>query len=250
MRARRLLICLLIGLSATVFSGERGIAEERNRSFCKEAEQHVASDRLLRQTVAAVFGRVDYESSENVDSDCIEPLQVFRFPNVIVLITNVPGSRCFACSAHLSAYMFSRGRRGLHLIAKHEGFAEFGSSGSPGKLTPIRFAGNNALVATIVNAHHGSSEELISFFIFRGGRVLDVGGPGVLSTDDGQTVSVTGEWMVGRVQSHKLVVDYKISKFGTTRNERVVWGLHGQHLRIERGHEPPELIKALGLGDN
>jgi hypothetical protein len=55
MRARQLhlFVCLVIWLSAAAFFARPGIAAERNQSFCKEAKQPVASNRLLRQAVAA-----------------------------------------------------------------------------------------------------------------------------------------------------------------------------------------------------
>jgi hypothetical protein len=171
-----------------------------------------------------------------------------------VLITNVPEGTCHGCGGHFSAYVLQRRRGNLRLVRTIVNFVAGGSWGSPGKLTPTRFAGDDALILTHVDAGQGRSEEQLSLFVFRGGRIVELTGaqPIILSADNGgavdesQAIAVKGNWEITGDHSNKLTIDYWIIKSGAGRRENVVWGLLGDRLRLEWGQHPPELAEAFG----
>lgn len=224
------------------------------RSFCKDAQQHVASDSMLGEAIEAVFGRAD-DARYSEDGECISPLEVLHYTAVDVLITNVaPDGSCHVCRGHLSAYVLQRRQGNFRLIKSIIDFFTGGQWGSPGKLTPTRFVGDDTLILTSLGSGMGYSEEQLRLFVFRGGRIVELTGaqPIILSAANGgavgesEALSVKGRWIIEPARDDKLIIDYKVTKRGAARRERVVWGLHDGHLWREEGQEPPELGVASG----
>lgn len=215
-------------------------AAEDRPAFCKEARQRVASDIRLAAAVKSVFGRVKYTGqSYRYDSDCTYPLKLLRFGATDVLITSVTGGFYHCCGARLSAYTLQRRNGKLRVLAKDIDFTEAGFNGLPGELTQTRFAGENAMVNTAGSAWHGHLVDYLRLFVFRGGRVVELEGDEIIAlSEENDASSAKGKWAIN---GDKLVIDYRIANGGKTRNERVVWGLHGDRLRVEQGRNPPEL---------
>lgn len=244
-------LCLIAIFGLAVLAAPTA-AEVRPR-FCEDAKQRITSNLLLREAVETVFGRVD-DARYGADSQCVQPVEVLHYGAVDVLITNVTEGFCHACGGRFSAYALRRRKGHVRLVKAIVDFATGGSWGTPGELTPTRFAGDDALILTSVDSGGGNFEEQLSLFVFRGGRIVDLSGtkPIILSAsnggavDESQVISVEGRWIVESANNNKLAIDYKVTKSGVIRREHVVWGLHDGRLRLEQGREPPELREAAG----
>jgi len=229
-------------------------AAEDRPPFCKQAKERIGSGPLLREAVEAVFGRVDRLRYEG-DSNCLDPVNVLHYGWGEALIANLTEGFCHACGGRFSAYVLRRHQGRLRLVRTYPDFVSGGSLGSPGELTPTRFAGDDALVLTSVDSGQGLSEESLSLFVFRGGQLVDLTGRRSsvpLSADNGaaigesERIAVEGRWIIEPPRNDKLVVDYRVTRRGAVRSERAIWGLHRGRLRLEQGREPPEFHEAAG----
>jgi hypothetical protein len=250
-RARQALLGSIAFL-AFALPAALGAAEDRP-PFCKQAKERIGSGPLLREAVEVVFGRVDRLRYEG-DSNCLDPVSVLHYGWGEALIANLTEGFCHACGGRFSAYVLRRHQGRLRLVRTYPDFVSGGSLGSPGELTPTRFAGDDALVLTSVDSGRGQSEESLSLFVFRGSRLIDLTGMRSvpLSASNGgavgesEVIAMEGRWIVEPARNDKLIIDYRVTRRGAVRSERAVWGLHGGRLRLEQGHEPPEFHEAAG----
>lgn len=244
-------LCLITSLSLCALAAPA--AAEDRPAFCKDATDRLASGHVLREAVEAVFGRVDRLRFEG-DSSCLDPVNVLHYGLTEVLITNLMEGFCHACGGRFSAYVMRRRQGRLRVVRTHSDFIAGGSLGSPGELTPTRFAGDDALILSIADSGRGQSEERLLLFVLRGGRLIDLNGNGSvpLSASNGgavaesEVIAVEGRWIVEPARNDKLVIDYRITRRGAVRSERAIWGLHRGRLRLEQGREPPEFREAAG----
>ena len=116
---------------------------------------------------------------------------------------------------------------------------------------PIEIAGDDAMAIESGGTFQGYTSSQLDFFAFHAGALVDLEPkpPVVLDADDGgatvdasKAIVVHGSWFFDPTEKAALVVDYKIEAKGSTRVERVVWGLRGGKLVLTRGRVPTEVI--------
>ena len=228
------------------------------RTFCAAAAKPVQSDSRLSDAVRAVFGPVSFGSKAE---ECIYPLKVLRYASADVLLTqgNVPGDACHGCSAYLSAYVLRRAGGDLKPVARFVDFAEVGTFGAAGDVSPVTIGGDDGLAIEGGGAFQGYSFTNLDLYVFRSGHVvhLEASPPIAISADDSgartdgeQPTSVVGSWSVPSAPGNivEVEVDYKIRAQGRSRVEHLAWTIVGSRLILTRGRLPTEVTKAGGGG--
>jgi hypothetical protein len=223
-------------------------------ALCAAAKRQVGADARLAAEVAAVFGKLDFAGAA---SDCLYPLQALRYASADVLLVQAgaPGEGCHGCGALLSAYVIQRIGGGLKTVARFHEFAELGTNGAVGDVSPIEIAGDDAMAIESGGTFQGYTSTRLDFFAFRAGALVDLAPspPIVLDADDegaatdaSKAIAVSASWFFDPSDKTALVVDYKIDAKGASRVERVVWRLQGGKLALARGRVPPEVTEASG----
>ena len=242
--------------SALALAACPGAQAQSLRNLCAAAAKPVQADYKLSEAVRAVFGPPSFSSTAN---ECIYPLRVLRYASADVLLTqgNVPGDACHGCSAHLSAYVLRRAGGGLKPAARFIDFAEAGTFGSAGDVTPLTIGGDDGLVVEGGGTFHGYTSNNLDFYVFKAGRVVHLtaapaitisASNGGAMTDDRKAIDVTGSWSIPATPGNALAVDYKIKARGRSRVEHLVWTLTGSRLVLTHGRVPAEVGEASGGG--
>jgi hypothetical protein len=213
---------------------------------------------MISAAVEKVFGQPHYAASSPGDSgECIYPLKVLRFATADVLLTigNVPGESCHGCAACLSAYVLRREAGGSRLVSRIIDFAETGTWGDPGTITPIQIGSDDAIAIESGGTFQGYSMSVLNLYAFRGGRAVNMTSDGVFlstsnagaMTDPRKVVNADGSWALDPKTRTKLSVDYKIHRGGKISRTQVVWALRGNKSVIVKGSEPPEIAQLQGV---
>lgn len=242
--------------SALALSAFSGAQAQSLRNLCAAAAKPVQADFKLSEAVRAVFGPPTFSATAG---ECIYPLQVLRYASADVLLTqgNVPGDACHGCSAHLSAYVLRRAGGGLKLAARFIDFADAGTFGGAGDVTPLTIGGDDGLVIEGGGTFQGYSFTNLDFYVFKAGRVVHLtaapaitisANNGGAMTDHRQVIDVTGSWSIPAAPGTELAVDYKIKAHGRSRVEHLVWTLTGSQLVLTHGRVPAEVGEASGGG--
>lgn len=222
-------------------------------AFCAAGAKQVQSDGRLAEATRAEFGPVSFDSTGD---ECIYPLKVLRYAAADVLLTqgNVPGEACHGCAARLSAYVLRRSGGDMKPVARFVDFAQTGTFGSAGEVTPLTIGGDDGLVIESGGTFQGFTSTGLDLYVFKGGRVVHLtpeppiptsADNGGATTNGKGSFSVNATWSVVPAPAAALAVDYKIRAHGRTRVERAVWTLQGSRLVLTQGRVPPE-VKAAG----
>ena len=242
--------------AAMALAAYQGADAQNLRNFCAAAAKPVQADYRLPEAVRAAFGSVHFDSTAE---ECIFPLKVLHYASADVLLTqgNVPGEACHGCSAHLSAYVLRRAAGELKLAKRLIDFAEVGTFGSAGDITPLTIGGDDGMVIEGGGTFQGYTFVNLDFYAFKAGQVVHLvaepaitieANNGGAITDERQAIDVAGSWSIPAVPGTELAVDYKIKARGRSRIEHLVWTLYNSRLVLTHGRMPPEVEQASGGG--
>ncbi len=222
------------------------------KKFCSSAKEHVQNDRLLSEEIPIIFHNPYY--SEN-DDKCIYPIKVLRYADADVVITigNSPGATCHACEASMSAYVLVRSPSGGRVVARFLDFGTSGAFGDPGQIYSLQILGHDALSIEHGYMAQGYSSNNLDFYVFDAGRLHHLEPSLPLSADNSgamddstKAVSVSGAWIIEPTRPDRIIIRYKVSVGGKTKNIEASWAVKGDKMTLEEGSVPPELARASG----
>lgn len=228
---------LPLALMLTVSAAGHAFAQSLH-GFCAAGAKPVQSDPRLADAIRAEFGPVSFDSKAD---ECTYPLKVLRYAAADVLVThgNVPGEACHGCGARLSAYVLRRFGGGLRPVARFIDFAQAGTFGSAGDITPLTIGGDDGLVIESGGTFQGFTSAGLDLYVFKVGHLVQLTADPPIPTgsdnegatgEGGQPIDVTASWSVAPLPGAALTVDYKVRAHGRTRVERAVWTLQGSRL--------------------
>ena len=238
-----------IGVCAEARAAER-------LQLCPSARAQMAKSADIAAGMAVAFGRLSVRAARDADSPCVDPVKYIRYATADLLLTIAqdPDTACHGCAAVLSGYFFRRENGALKLINRALNFVEIGSNGLPGDITPIGFAGDDAIVVEGGGTFQGYSSTSAALIVFRGGRAINLTPKDFipLSADDADAmdvkgaVSVDAKWSVASPASADFVVDYGVTAHGRKTTARAVWSARGDALTLTAGAVPKEWAEAAG----
>jgi hypothetical protein len=218
--------------------------------LCDQAAAQLKADSDLAEATRAAFG----EPGSTHDETCLYPLQVLRYADVDVLVTEnvAPETVCDTCEADLSATVLKRIPEGFKRVRTFEVFGKTGGLGVAGSISPISIGGDDAIAVESGGHTQGYTYRALDLYAFRrqGLVHLDTGAPvyiegdnGGAETDQGKTISIDSAWSLA---GSELVVDYRISDGGGERRNRAVWTVGETKLTLKSGGPPKEMARAVG----
>lgn len=237
------------GVAASVLASTAQAAPPSG--LCPAARAALAKDAALAGAFEAAFGRPPVAPAGR--DSCLWPEKLLTFPTAQVLITlgGQPGEACHACGASLTASILRRDGGRLVLVKRLEDFGQTGSFGAPGKISPVRFAGDDGLLIAHGGIWQGYAIEVASLFVFRGGRVVGLKSEGNIGLEYDNTgaapegskvVSINGRWSVS---GDELRVAYTVLRGGRESRAQATWKASGDRLRLVSGEQPRELKEGL-----
>jgi len=255
MNARRSLAALTAFATLGLSLGAAAHAAARPQ-LCASARAEMAKSADIAAAMTAAFGRLPMRAAGDAVSPCIHPVKYIHFAAAELLLTIAqdPDTACHGCGAMLSGYFFRRENGALKLINRTPNFVEIGSNGLPGAITPIGFAGDDAIVVEGGGTFQGYTSTSAALVVFRAGRAVNLTPKDFipLSADDsdakvdGGAVSVDAKWSVASPTSADFVVDYVVEAQGHKGAARAVWSERGDKLTVTSGAVPKEWAEASG----
>lgn len=238
-----LFLCALIAPPAAA-------ASQPPLHICSDAAAKLKSDGDLARAVRAAYG----EPGATHDETCLYPLQVLRYADVDVLLTQnlAPETACHGCEADLSASVLRRVPGGFKLVRTFDAFGKTGTFGAVASASPIAIGGDDGLAIEAGGTFQGYASEALELYAFRrqGLVRLDSGGPLYLEgdnagaeTDQSKAVSIDSAWSLA---GGDLVVDYRVSDGRGKRQTRAVWAVGDAQLTLKSGAVPKEMMHAVG----
>jgi hypothetical protein len=240
-------------LTLLFLAGSLSLSEAQSPlPICERAVGKLKSDSTLAGAMKAAFG--DLGTSH--DEDCLYPLQVLRYPDVDVLLTQnlAPEDACHGCVADLSATVLRRVPDGFKRIKTFEAFGKSGTFGSISSAAPIAIGGDDGLAIEAGGTFQGYTYETLDLYAFRrqgfvhldsgSGPLYIFGDNGGAQTDQGKSLSISSAWSLDT--NGELVVDYKVSDTRGSRQARVVWTVGQTQLSLKSGEIPKEMAHAIG----
>jgi hypothetical protein len=217
----------------------------------------VSQDTLLSEAVAKVFGKPFYSVGEGEFRECVYPLQVLRFPTADVLLTmgNALGDSCHGCGARLTAYVLKREAGDLRLVARFVDFAEVGTFGSPGAISPVQIGPDDGIAIEHGGTFQGYTSSILDLYAFHKARAVRVtqgeriplsANNGGAVTDPKRAIEVDASWTIDPTTHTRLSVTYGIKTWGRTSRASAEWMLRGGRFVMTKGTVPPEVLTAGG----
>jgi hypothetical protein len=218
--------------------------------FCEASAAKLKADSDLAQAAHVAFGQPGFTKDDN----CRHPLQVVRFADVDVLLTQsqAPETACHGCEAELSATVLRRIPGGYKSVKTFEAFGKMGSNGTVSSISPIAIGTDDGLAIEAGGTFQGYSNTTLDLFAFRrqGLVHLESGGPLYLAGDNsgadanqGKSINVDSAWSLA---NGELVIDYRIDDKRGQRQTRAVWTVGETQLTLKSGAVPKEMARAVG----
>jgi hypothetical protein len=237
-----LLVASVVALSPAFAAGQASLR------VCQQAVATLKSDSNLADALRAAFGEPGFTE----DEDCLYPLQVLRFADVDVLVTQnlAPETACQTCEADLSATVLKRIPGGFKSVRT---FVAFGKTGTATSIAPITIGGDDGLAIESSGTNTGYVMTTLALYAFRrqGLVELDAGGPLYIAgdnsgaaTDESKAVTVDAAWSLAA--NNELTIDYRVSEGGAEHQSRAVWTAGEAKLTPKSGGVPKEMARAVG----
>jgi hypothetical protein len=218
--------------------------------FCQDAAAKLKADSDLAQAAHAAFGQPGFTKDET----CRYPLQVVRFADVDVLLSQsqAPETACHGCEAELSATVLRRIPGGFKSVRTFEAFGKMGSNGTVASISPIAIGADDGLAIEAGGTFQGYSNTALDLFAFRrqGLVHLESGGPLYLAGDNGgaendpnKAITVDSAWSLA---NGELTIEYRIADGRGQRQARAVWTVGDTQLTLKSGAVPKEMARAVG----
>jgi hypothetical protein len=233
-------------LSSSAFAGD-----QPQLRICKPADANLKADSDLAEALRTAFGEPGFTD----DEACLYPLQVLRYADADVLVTQdvAPETVCDTCEANLSATVLRRIPGGFKRARTFAAFGKTGGLGTVSSISPIAIGGDDAIAIESGGHSQGYTYLALDLYAFRPhglvrldpGAVLyidaDNSGAGI---DESKSVSIDSAWSLGA--SNELVIEYRISDSGGQRQSRAVWSVGDSKLTLMSGAPPKEMARAVG----
>jgi hypothetical protein len=218
--------------------------------LCEQAAAKLKSDSDLADATRAAFG----DPGVGHDEFCLYPLQVLRYADVDVLLTQnfAPETACHGCVADLSAAVLRRIPGGYKHVRTFEAFGKTGTFGAVASVSPIAIGVDDGLAIESGGTFQGYTSLTLDLYAFRrqGLVRLDAGGPLYLGGDDGgaqtdssKAVTIDSAWSLA---ANELAIDYRVSDSRGLRQSRTVWTVEETRLALKSGAIPKEMAHAVG----
>jgi len=218
--------------------------------LCEQAAARLKADSDLADAMRAALG----EPGVGHDEFCLYPLQLLRYADVDVLLTQnlAPETACHGCTADLSAAVLRRIPGGFKHVRTFDAFGKTGTFGAVSSISPIAIGGDDGLAIESGGTFQGYTSVALDLYAFRrqGLVRVDAGGPLYLEGDDGgaqtdstKAVSIDSAWSLA---ANELVIDYRISDSRGLRQTRAVWAVEDTRLTLKSGAIPKEMAHAVG----
>jgi len=241
------LTLVALGLALALPPAEAAGAPQR---YCRSVAAKLKADSDLGAAARAAFG----ELQATDDETCLYPLQLLRYADVDVLISQAgePGEACHGCEADLSATVLKRAPGGYKRLKVFPSFAKAGTNGAVASVTPIAIGGDDGMAIESGGTFQGYTTSALDLYAFRksGLAHLDPGAPLLIAgdnsgaeTDASKTIAVDGAWSLA---SGELTIDYRVADASGKRDSRAVWSVGESTLTLKSGAPPKELAKAAG----
>ncbi|MCB5175366.1 hypothetical protein [Microvirga lenta] len=248
-RTRPLLLLIAAGLLTGAAAQAQG--NGKPQLLCPGSAKMMAADPLLRDAVKAAYPKIP-ESRRSVRqhgaAPCLFPYQAILYGDSVVLLTlgRIPGEACHGCAGELSAVFLRKSKDDLTVEGRHDGFAESGTFGDPGIVTPTRLGPDNGIVIEGGGTFQGETSSSLQAFIFRDRRAVRLGPrdgiPLRLSNCEAKEkgepcTDINAAWRVD--PGGRLLIDYG-GKFadGTKVATTVIYERRGDKLVLASGKPP------------
>jgi hypothetical protein len=237
-------------LSVVIALSPAATATQTPLRFCPEAAAKLKTDSDLAKAVRAAYG----EPGATHDETCLYPLQMLRYADVDVLLTQnlAPESACHGCTADLSASVLRRVPGGFKHMRTFEAFGKTGTFGAVSSVSPVAISGDDGLAIESGGTFQGYTNATLDLYAFRrqGLVRLDPGAPLYIEgdnegaqTDQSKAVSIDSAWSLA---GGELVIDYRVSDGRGQRQTRTVWTVGDTQLTLKSGAAPKEMARAVG----
>ena len=218
--------------------------------YCRSVAAKLKADSDLAGAARAAFG----EPQATDDEACLYPLQLLRYADVDVLISQdgEPGEACHGCEADLSATVLKRVPGGYKRLKAFPSFAKAGSHGAVASVTPIAIGGDDGMAIESGGTFQGYTSSALDLYAFRqrGLVALEAGAPLMIEADNSgaesdtsKTIEVESAWSLA---GGDLTIDYRVTDAHGKRDNRAVWSVGESALTLKSGAPPKELAKAAG----
>ena len=133
--------------------------------YCRSVAARLKADSDLAAAARAAFG----EPQATEDDACLYPLQLLRYADVDVLVsqTGEPGEACHGCEASLSATVLKRVPGGYKRARSFDGFAKGGTFGAVASVTPIAIGGDDGIAIESGGLFQGYASSALDLYAFR-----------------------------------------------------------------------------------
>jgi len=241
------LTLVALGLAVASPPAEAAGAPQR---YCRSVAAKLKADSDLAAAARAAFG----ELQATDDETCLYPLQLLRYADVDVLISQAgePGEACHGCEADLSATVLKRAPGGYKRLKVFPSFAKAGTNGAVASVTPIAIGGDDGMAIGSGGTFQGYTSSALDLYAFRqrglvalaaGAPLLIAGDNGGVDDDAGKTIEVESAWSLA---GGELTIDYRVTDAHGKRDSRAVWSVGESTLTLKSGAPPKELAKAAG----
>jgi hypothetical protein len=245
-----LLIRLTFVALGLAFALAPAAAAEAPQRYCRSVAAKLKADGDLAAAARAAFG----EPQATDDEACLYPLQLLRYADVDVLVsqTGEPGEACHGCEASLSATVLKRVPGGAKRLRAFASFAKSGTFGAVAAVTPIAIGGDDGMAIESGGLFQGYASSALDLFAFRqrGLVALEAGAPLLIAGDNSgvdadasKTIEVESAWSLA---AGDLTIDYRVTDAHGKRDSRAVWSVGETTLTLKSGAPPKELAKAAG----
>ena len=218
--------------------------------YCRSVAAKLKADSDLAAAARAAFG----EPQATEDDACLYPLQLLRYADVDVLVsqTGEPGEACHGCEASLSATVLKRVPGGYKRLRAFASFAKGGTFGAVASVTPIAIGGDDGIAIESGGLFKGYASSALDLYAFRkqglvalaaGAPMLVAGDNSGAETEASKTIEVESAWSLA---NGELTIDYRVADARGKRDSRAVWSVGESTLTLKSGAPPKELAKAAG----
>jgi hypothetical protein len=218
--------------------------------YCRSVAAKLKADGDLAVAARAAFG----EPQSTDDETCLYPLQLLRYADVDVLVSQngEPGEDCHGCEASLSATVLKRVPGGAKRLRAFPSFAKGGTFGAVASVTPIAIGGDDGIAIESGGLFQGYASSALDLYAFRqhGLVALAAGAPLIVAgdnsgaeTDARKTIEVESAWSLA---NGELTIDYRVTDASGKRDSRAVWSVAETTLTPKSGAPPKELARATG----
>jgi hypothetical protein len=245
-----LLIRLTFVALGLAFALAPAAAAEAPQRYCRSVAAKLKADGDLAAAARAAFG----EPQATDDEACLYPLQLLRYADVDVLVsqTGEPGEACHGCEASLSATVLKRVPGGAKRLRAFASFAKSGTFGAVAAVTPIAIGGDDGMAIESGGLFQGYASSALDLYAFRrqglvtlaaGAPLMIAGDNSGAATDASKTIEVESAWSLA---GGELTIDYRVTDARGQRDSRAVWSVGETTLTLKSGAPPKELAKATG----